>query len=102
MDHQINGCTILIYTKLFCKRAFKIRYNEATSHIYITNNAALLAGSAVFYSNVQNVYNLHTSTTLLDYGSIFNILDILIITPNVSKPLVIATQPQGLQLADPA
>ena len=102
VDHQINGCTIPINTKLLCKRAFKIRHNEATSHIYITNNTALLAGSAVFYSNVQNVYNLHTSTSSLGSGSIFNIPDTFIITPNVSEPLVMATQPQRLQLADPA
>ena len=29
------------------------------TYSYITNNFALLAGSAVFYSNVQNVYILH-------------------------------------------
>ena len=104
MDHQINGCTIPIDSKFFCKisKISNIRHSEATSHIYITNNTALLAGSAVFYSNVRNVYILHTSADSLDPISIFNIPDIFTITPDVNKPLVMATQPQSLQLANPA
>ena len=102
MDHQINGCTIPIDARLFCKRASKIKHSEATSHIYILNNTALLAGSAVFYSNMQNFYILHTSADSLDPATIFNIPDIFTITPDVTKSLVMATQPQRLQLTDPA
>ena len=95
MDHQINGCTVLIDTKTFCKRSrvSYFRHSEATSHIYITNNTALLAGSAVLYSNMQNIYILHTSADSLDPVSIFNIPDIFTITPDVSEPLVMSTQP---------
>ena len=100
--HQINGCTIPIDARLFCKRASKIKHSEATSHIYILNNTALLAGSAVFYSNMQNFYILHTSADSLDPATIFNIPDIFTITPDVTKPMVMATQPQRLQLTDPA
>ena len=99
MYHCIYGCTISIYTKLFCRKA-KIIQSKAISHIYIMNNTALLAGRAVFYSNIQNI--LQRSVDLLDSVSIFNIPDVFTITPNVTEPLVIATQPQRLQLSDPA
>ena len=104
VDHQINGCTIPIDAKLFCKGTFKIRHStsEAISHIYITNNTALLAGSAVFYNNMENVFVLHTSAISLDPVSIFEIPRTFTITPNVTTPLVMATQPQMLRLADPA
>ena len=102
MDHQINGCTIPIDARSFCKRASKIKHSKTTSHIYILNNTALLAGSAVFYNNIQSIYILHASTDSIDPASIFNIPDIFTITPDVTKPLVMATQPQRLQLTDPA
>ena len=101
-DHQINGCTIPIDVRLFCARTSNIRHSEATLHIHLTNNTALLAGSAVFYSNVQNVYILHASADSLDSVSVFNIPEIFTITPDVTEPLVMATQPQMLQLAHPA
>ena len=93
--YSINNCTIPIVTNSFCKKfkTSKIRYSEATSHINITNNTALLAGSAVFYSNVQSIDLLYRSANLLDPVSIFNIPNILTITPNVTEPLVMATQP---------
>ena len=104
VDHQINGCTIPIDAKLFCKGTYKIRHStsEAISHIYITNNTALLAGSAVFYNNMGNIFILHTSAVSLDPVSIFKIPHTFTITPDVTTPLVMATQPQMLQLADPA
>ena len=102
MDHQINGCIIPIHARLLCKGDFKVRHSEGTSHIYITNNTALLAGSAVFYGNIQNIYILQTSANTLDPVSIFNIPDIFAITPDVNEPLVMSTQPQMLQLARPA
>ena len=100
--HQINGCTVSLDTKLLCRKTIKIRNSEATLHMCIANNTALLAGSAVFYSNVQNIYVLHRSSNLLDPLSIFNIPDTFTITPDVNEPLVIATQPQTLQLGYPA
>ena len=48
---------------------------------------------------MQNIYILCISTAL-NPVSIFNIPDILTITPDVNEPLVIATQPQSLQLAN--
>ena len=106
VNHQINGCTTSINTKPLCKseKGAKIRHRmcNATSNMYITNNTALLAGSAVFYNNMQNAYVLHRSANLLDPASIFNIPDTFTISPNVAKPLVTATQPQMLQLAYPA
>ena len=102
--YSINNCTIPIHTNLFCKNfeASKINHSEATSHIYITNNTAILAGSAVFYSNVQSIHSHYRSAKLSDPVSIFNIPNVFTITPNVTEPLVMSTQPQKLQLADPA
>ena len=101
--YQINSCTIPIDTKSFSKVTDEIKHNgKTTSNIYIINNTASLAGSAMFFSNIQNVYAMHKSASILYPVSIFNIPDNFTITPNVSKPLVIATQPQRLQLADPA
>ena len=98
--HQINNCTMLIDTTSFCDKFVKTR--TVTSYIHITNNTALLAGSALFYSNVQNVHPLRRSTNILDSVSIFNIPDTFTITPNVTEPLVLATQPNKLQLTYPA
>ena len=51
---------------------------------------------------MENFYILHTSADSLDLATIFNIPDDFTITPDITKPLVMATQPQRLQLTDPA
>ena len=55
----------------------------------------------MFYNNVQNIHPLRRSPSLLDPVSIFHLPKIFTIIPNVIEPLVLATQPQRLQLSDP-
>ena len=97
---NIHHCTIPVHPLLYWKNIFEMR--QTMSHVYITNNTALLAGSALFYNNIQNIHPLRRSTNLSNPASIFNIPDIFTITPNVNEPLVLATQPHKLKLTDPA
>ena len=98
--YYISNCRVIIRTNLFCNNFLNVQ--PATSHIYIFNNTALLAGSALYYNNVQNINPLHRSPNLSDPVSIFHITEIFTIIPNVTEPLVIATQLRMLQLSDPA
>ena len=95
-----NNCTMAIDAKLFCDLFATTKF--ALSSINIANNTALLAGSAIFYSDILNLHSVHTSISSSDPLSIFHISDVFIIAPNVDEPLVLATQPQRLLLADPA
>ena len=97
---KIQPCTIPVRPLLYWKNIFEM--GQTMSQVYIINNTALLAGSALFYNNVQNIHPLHRSTNLSNPVSIFNIPDIFTITPNVNEPLVLATQPHKLKLTDPA
>ena len=98
--YKISNCAVTINTNLFCNNFLTVYL--ATSSIYIVNNTALLAGSAVYYNNIQNIHPLHRSPSLLKPTSFFYLPKIFTIVPNVTKPLVLATQPQTLQLSDPA
>ena len=55
-----------------------------------------------FYNNNQNIYPLCRSHSLLNPIYFFHLPKIFTIIPNVTEPLVLATQPQRLQLSDPA
>ena len=98
--HGYKSCVMEIDAKLFCDLFEQAKY--ALSSINIANNTALLAGSAIFYSDIFNLNSMHRSISSLNPLSIFHIPDVFFITPNVDEPLVLATQPQRLQLADPA
>ena len=98
--YYIHNCNVIIKTNIFCSNFLNVQL--ATSNIFLFNNTALLAGSAVFYNNVQNIHPLRRSPSLLDPFSIFHLPKIFTIIPNITEPLVLATQPQRLQLSDPA
>ena len=98
--YYISNCRVTINTNTFCNSFLNVQL--ATSNIYLFNNTALLAGSTVFYNNVQNIHPFHRSPSLLDPFSIFHLPKIFTIIPNITEPLVLSTQPQRLQLSDPA
>ena len=89
-----------MYTSLFCE--LFPREVGVTSNISMTNNTALLSGSAIFYDNANSFPPSKRSPNTSDPLSLFNIPDSFTIFPNASEPLTLSTQPQQLQLLEPA
>ena len=98
--YHFGNCKMSINTNLFCSNFLSTALS--TSSVYIVNNTALLAGSAVFYNGVQNINPAYRSPNTLDPVSIFYIPKIFAVVPNVTEPLMLATQPNKLQLTHPA
>ena len=97
--HYISNCRVRISTNVYCNNF--LNQHLAMSSIYIVNNTAL-ASTVVFYNNIQNIYPLCRSHSLLNPISFFHLPKIFTIIPSVTEPLVLSTQPQRLQLSNPA
>ena len=98
--HNYNGCIVVMYTSLFCE--LFPREVGVTSNISMINNTALLSGSAIFYDNANRFPPSKRSQNTSDPLSLFSIPDSFTIFPNASEPLTLSTQPQQLQLLEPA
>ena len=97
--HNYTGCIVVMYTSLFCK--LFPREVGVTSNISLINNTALLSGSAIFYNNANSFPPSMRSPNTSDPLSLFNIPESFTIS-NASEPLTLSTQPQQLQLLEPA
>ena len=98
--HNYTGCIVVMYTSLFCK--LFPREVGVTSNISMINNTALLSGSAIFYDNANSFPPSKRSRNTSDPLSLFNIPESFTIFPNASEPLTLSTQPEQLQLLEPA
>ena len=104
--HYYNGCTVVMYTALFCE--LFPREERVVSNISMINNTALLSGSAIFYDNAISFPPSKRSLNTSDPLSMFYIPETFTIYKmsmiDSSKPalLILSTQPQQLQLMDPA
>ena len=102
--HDYNGCTVVMYTALFCE--LFPREERVVSNISMINNTALLSGSAIFYDNAISFPPSKRSLNTTDPLSMFYIPESFTITSvtDSTEPelLILSTQPQQLQLMDPA
>jgi len=98
--HITNNCSTYIDTSLFCKEI--VQSKLAISSIKIVNNTALSSGSAIFYGDAYNFQLTSRSSNISDPMSIFYIPDNFTLMPHATVPLVLATQPQKLELSNPA
>ena len=98
--HETNNCTTVIYTAEFCNEVPKNDVVNVT--INITNNTALLSGQAIFYDDAHNFQTVRRSSNTSDNNSMFYIPESFTFLPYVTEPLVLATQPEILELGEPA
>ena len=89
--YRAKNCVMAIDDKLFCALFGKTTLSLSNN---IGNNTVLLAGSTIFYSDIPNLNSMHRSISSSSPLSIYHILDVFIITPNVDEScaLVLATQ----------
>ena len=98
--HETNNCTTVIYSGDFCNEVPK---NDAVNvMINIANNTALLSGQAIFYDDAQNFQTVRRSSNTSDPNSMFYIPESFTLLPYATEPLVLATQPEILELGEPA
>ena len=96
--HKIHNCIMSVYTRLFCDH---MKHQLAISNIILTNNTALLSGSAIFYQNTYSFNSPNRSSNISDVTSLFHIPTNFIVIPKVNVPLVLATEPWKLKLDGP-
>ena len=95
-----NGCRTVMYTQEFCNELPK--NDTAGITINITNNTALLSGQAIFYDDAHNFQTVRRSSNTSDPNSMFYIPESFTLLPYATEPLILATQPEILELGEPA